>query len=164
MKSTTRTLLASLILAGSAGLAAVPALAQGHGKMADCGGMREGMAARHGERMKERQQKLHDALKLNPEQEKAWAQYQESAPFAAMSDGQRPNKADFEKLTPPERAEKQLEQFKKHEEAFSRHVAALKTFYGQLTPEQKKVFDEQHMQRPQRGPRGGDKPAAPPQR
>ena len=34
------------------------------------------------------------------------------------------------------------------------HVSAMKAFYDQLTPEQKKDFDEHSMQRPNRGDRG----------
>ncbi|MDE2442508.1 MAG: Spy/CpxP family protein refolding chaperone, partial [Betaproteobacteria bacterium] len=65
-----------------------------------------------------------------------------------------PDPTEIAKLTAPERADKMLEIQKQHQEAMSKHVAAMKDFYAQLTPEQKKVFDEQTMMG-KRGQRGG---------
>ena len=162
--NTTKKLVATLIMAAGTSLVALPSFAQpadcmGYGPMAG-----ERMQGMRGDRMKQHQQRLHDALKLNPEQEKAWEKFQASHPFAAG--GQRPNRAEnraeMEKLTAPERAEKMLEWQKKHQESMTQHVAALRAFYDQLTPEQKKVFDEQHMPRGPRGERKpGQAPAAP---
>ena len=59
------------------------------------------------DRMKMHQQRLHDALKLTPQQEGAWSKFQESHPFA--SNAKRPEPIDFSKPTAPERAEKMLE-------------------------------------------------------
>lgn len=114
------------------------------------GGQRAEM---RGQRMQQRQQQLHDALKLNSEQEAAWSKFQASHPFAQMQE-RRNERAEMGKLSPPERAEKMLESQKKHLETMSQHVAALKDFYNQLTPEQKKTFDEYQMQGPRRGARG----------
>ena len=62
-------------------------------------------------------------------------------------------------------AEKMLDAQKQHQEAMSKHVAALKDFYAQLTPEQKKTFDEQTQwgRQGRRGPAGGPPPQAAPQ-
>ncbi len=158
---TTKTLLASLIIAAGTSLVAMPSIAQ----PADCMGYgpmgSERMQGMRADRMKQHQQRLHDALKLNPDQEKAWAKFQESHPFA--KDGQRPSRAELDKLSAPERAEKMLELQKQHQEVMSKHVAAMKEFYGQLTPEQKKVFDQQQMPRGPRGQRGdrGPRPTPP---
>lgn len=143
-------LISSLFLATSASFLSVPAMAMPSG---DCSamGMHEGRGGQmRGEHMKQRQQKLHEALKLNPEQEKAWEKYQES--FRDMKPGERPEHEAMAKLTAPERAEQMLEFSRKHQERMTQHVASLKAFYGTLSAEQKKVFDEQHM-RPQRGER-----------
>lgn len=147
-----RTLIPALIITASASLVAYPSFAQprdcnGFGPM---GGERQQMM--RGDRMQNHQQQLHDALKLKPEQEAAWTKFQSTHPFA--NGMQRPDRSEMAKLTAPERAEKMLEQQKKHQDAMSQHVSAMKTFYDQLTPEQKKVFDEQGMQRPNRGDRG----------
>lgn len=108
------------------------------------------------ERQQMHQQRLHDALKLSASQEGAWKKFQESRPYADP-DQKRPDPAEIAKLTTPERAEKMLDFQKQHQEAMTKHVAALKEFYAQLTPEQKKTFDEQMQfgQRGGRGPRGG---------
>ena len=151
----------------AAGAVAVPAFAHPE----DCFGGNQRMGERGpkgGERMQERmkmrQQQLYDALKLTPAQEKAWEAFQQSHP--AANGVQRPDPAEFAKLPAPERAEKMLENMKQHEAAMGKHVAAMRAFYDQLSPEQKKVFDEQFMQRPQRGmrggPRGNPQPPAPP--
>lgn len=156
-------LMSGLVLAVSAVFLSPMALAAPEG-CAGMGGEGGKHAAKMGERMKERQQKLHEALKLNPEQEKAWSKYQESHPFA--SPGERPDRAVMDKMTAPERADKMLEQSRLHQEAMSKHVSALKTFYDTLTAEQKKTFDEHSMMRPNRGQLAGQSPrdGAAPQR
>ena len=164
MKTTNR-LLSGLFLAISASFLALPAFAQPGG---DCGPMGGPMAGQmggeragqmRGERQQQHHEQLHQALKLNPEQEKAWATYQDS--FKDMKPGQRPGQQDVAKLTAPERAEQMLEFSRKQQERMTQHVAALKTFYATLTPEQQKTFDAQQMQRGQRGQRqpGGKGPA-----
>lgn len=147
-----KTLIPALIFTAGASLVAYPSFAQPR----DCNGWGpmggDQQQAMRGERMKARHQQLHDALKLKPEQEAAWNKFQETHPFA--NGMQRPDRSEFATLSAPARAEKMLEQQKKHQDAMSQHVSAMKTFYDQLTPEQKKVFDEHSMQRPNRGDRG----------
>ncbi len=147
--------IAALVLGASAAVMSAPSFAQRGGCWGD--GPMGGRYAegRFADRMKMHQQRLHDALKLTPQQEAAWAKFQESHPFAGNA--QRPDPADMAKLTAPERAEKMLEWQKQHQDAMGKHVAAMKDFYAQLTPEQKKTFDEQAQFGPRngRGPRGG---------
>jgi Spy/CpxP family protein refolding chaperone len=93
------------------------------------------------ERIEQRQQKLHDALKLNASQETAWKTY-----IAAIKPQQPVGRADrtsFKELNAPQRAEKRLEFSKAHIAHQETRLAALKSFYATLTPEQQKVFDEQ---------------------
>lgn len=154
MKKTT-TLITALLLALGTSLAAAPSFAH----PADCGGPMMGergpapRGERMAERMKQRQQQLHDSLKLSPEQEKAWAKFQESRPFGP--DAQRPDPAEFAKLSAPERAEKMLERMKQHEGTMAQHVSAMKSFYDQLNADQKKTFDAHFMAGGPRGPREG---------
>jgi len=147
--------IAALVLGASAAFLSAPSFAQRGGCWGD--GPMGGRYAegRFADRMKMHQQRLHDALKLTPQQEAAWTKFQESHPFAGNA--QRPEPADMAKLTAPERAEKMLEWQKQHQDAMGKHVAAMKDFYAQLTPEQKKTFDEQAQFGPRngRGPRGG---------
>lgn len=104
----------------------------GHAKMAEK--MKAGMS-RH-------LAQLHDKLKLSAAQEPAWKSFTE-----AIAPGQtpaRPDRAAMEKLTAPERMEKMLEQSKERQTRMEGHLAALKTFYAVLTPEQKKIVDASH--------------------
>lgn len=148
-----RTTLASLLLI--AGLvSALPSLAAGPGNCGPMGGW-EDFHGQRAERMEQHQKKLHDALKLTADQEGAWKTFTASMHGPAKAD--RPDREELSKLTTPERAEKMLDLAKQHQERMAEHVAALKTFYGVLTPEQKKIFDEQHAF--QHGARHGTPPA-----
>ena len=150
-----KTHIAALLLGLTAALATTQTFAYAGGCMG--AGPMGGRPAegRLADRMKMHQQRLHDALKLTAQQEPAWSKFQETHPFAQA--GQRPAPAEFTNLPAPERAEKMLELQKQHQEAMSKHVAALKEFYGQLTPEQKKTFDEFAPQG-RRGSRGAGGP------
>jgi Spy/CpxP family protein refolding chaperone len=151
----TKKMLAALIVATGTATIALPSMARDYG---DCPMGGERGQGRMAERMNQQQQRLHDALKLNPEQEKAWAKYQESRPFGQ---GMRAQQDDLSKLSAPERADKMLELQRQHQEAMTKHVAAMKEFYGQLTPEQKKTFDENSMMHGRHGGKrgGGQGPA-----
>jgi Spy/CpxP family protein refolding chaperone len=98
----------------------------------------------YGERMKERmaqrQAELHDKLKLAPGQEPAW-----NAFISAMTSVQRParpNRAEWEQLSAPDRMERRLEMMKQEEAAMSQRLQATKTFYATLTPDQQKIFND----------------------
>ena len=142
--------LAALAFGACAAVLSAPTFAYRGGCMSD--GPMGGKFAdgRFADRMKQHQQRLHDALKLTPEQETAWTKLQESHPF--MGHAMQSAPVDWAKMTAPERADKMLELQKQHQDAMAKHVAAMKDFYAQLTPEQKKVFDEQTLMG-RRGPR-----------
>lgn len=129
--------------------AAMPASAEA-GNCGPMGGWERFHEQRAG-RMEQHQKRLHDALKLMPDQEAAWRKFTESMHGPAVSE--RANREEWAKLTAPERAEKMLDLAKQRQERMVEHVAALKTFYAVLTPEQKKIFDEQHS-----GPHAGGAP------
>ncbi|CAN5478889.1 hypothetical protein BH11PSE11_BH11PSE11_21590 [soil metagenome] len=97
-----------------------------------------------GERFKEHRAKrlaaLHDKLKLNTNQEADWTTF-----VTAMTPAGKPNHLDraaWEKLTVPERMEKHQAMVKQRDERMAARLAATKTFYAALTPEQQKVFNE----------------------
>jgi Spy/CpxP family protein refolding chaperone len=97
------------------------------------------------ERFAKRQASLHDALKLTPSQETAWAAYQQATKPAAK--GQHGERAAWKALSAPARMEKMIAMSKQHTSMMESRLAALNTFYAVLTPEQKKVFDEQSQGR-----------------
>lgn len=138
-------LITGLLLAS--GLVAGFPVHAGPGNCGPIGGWERFHEQREG-RIQQHQKRLHDALKLTPDQEPAWQKFIGSPQGPARAD--RGSREDWVKMTTPERAEKMLDLAKQRQERMAEHVAALKAFYSTLTPEQKKVFDEQHV-----GPRGG---------
>lgn len=93
----------------------------------------------------ERQAKLHDALKLTPAQEPAWNAFVAAQKGERTDRGQRGDRADWKSLSAPQRMEKMIAMQKERTARMESRLAALNTFYAVLTPEQKKVFDEQAM-------------------
>jgi protein CpxP len=95
------------------------------------------------EKMAKRQAELHDKLKLNASQESAWNLF--TAAITPTGTGKRPDRAEWKNLSAPERMEKQLAMMKEREARMTSRLAATKTFYATLTPEQQKIFNENFM-------------------
>jgi hypothetical protein len=92
---------------------------------------------------------LHQSLKLTAAQEPAWAEWAGKAKAARSEWKERRN--DFEswdKLTAVERLEKMLAKSKERQAKLETQIAATKTFYATLSPEQKTIFDQQWAFRP----------------
>ena len=96
--------------------------------------------AKRAQRMAQRQQQLHDALKLSGAQEQAW-----NAFVASMkpAEHQQRDRAAMANLSAPERMQKMIEFSKQRTARMESRLAALNSFYSTLNPEQKKTFDEQ---------------------
>lgn len=101
------------------------------------------------ERMAHFQARLHDRLKLTAAQEPAWNAYlaalKPQMPAGAARPAPGAGMKEFAALPAPQKMEKMLEMQKKHEAMQEHHLAALKTFYATLTPEQQKTFDHSLM-------------------
>lgn len=147
------TLASPMILALMFGLFSLPAIAA----PLDCGPWGYEYRA---ERMGQFHQKLHDDLKLNPDQELAWKKMVASERPMAWS--KPANAEEWAKLTTPERGAKRLQHLKAEQGLMADHVAALNDFYAVLMPEQKAVFDEFHsrMNHGMRGRTGSRLPKA----
>ncbi|MES2188644.1 MAG: Spy/CpxP family protein refolding chaperone [Pseudomonadota bacterium] len=96
-----------------------------------------------------RQADMKAKLKITPAQEGAWAAY--TAAMQPPAHGARPTpeqRAEFDKLTTPQRIDKMKELHGQRMAAMSaamdKRGEATKTFYAALTPEQQKVFDTEH--------------------
>jgi hypothetical protein len=127
---------AALGLGGAALAAEVPAQApQQHQHLS-----REQRQARIDEFFARREAKLHDALKITPAQEPAF-----NAFVASMKPAPHGDRAQWANLTAPERMQK-------HIAMMQARLDALNTFYSTLTPEQKKLMDQQAMRH-----HGGDR-------
>ena len=159
--NTYRRLAQSLVLAtGLGAFLAAPAFAE-----PNCGvmGGREAHAEHHTKMMEQHHKQLHDALKLTSEQEPGWKKLMDSEQAKPSSSG--PTKPeDWTKLSTPERAEKMLELGKARQEHMTEYVGALKSFYGSLSAEQKKTFEDMHasQERGMRGKSSGRNPGAGP--
>jgi protein CpxP len=126
---------------GGAAFAAQAQTAAPQGRQGYAAG-EEQRVAKWGEYFAKRQATLHDALKLSPAQEPAWAAYQAAIKPAATGMGLRGERAAWAGMPAPERMEKMIALSKQHTAAMESQLVALKTFYAVLTPAQQKVFDE----------------------
>ncbi len=91
--------------------------------------------AMHQKMMARHMQMLHDKLKLQPQQESAWHDFVEAMkPRKPMPPKEGQDSA-------PERMEQMMQQ---QQAEMQQRLDALKIFYGQLTPEQRKVMDNLH--------------------
>lgn len=136
----------SVLMAGLLSSAALVAFAQAD----DMGGhmqhhpmdpaKMEQMHARHLAELKAK-------LKITPEQESAWNTFSSAMkpPTDAMK---RPDMAELDKLSTPERLDKMQALRKQHmaamDSAMEQRDQATKTFYAALNAEQKKIFDNEH--------------------
>lgn len=99
--------------------------------------------AKFKEKVAKRQAELHDKLKLSAAQEPAWKAFIASTTPPARDQAKPAERAKQEKLTAPQRMERQLQHMQQMQAHMGKRLDALKTFYGQLTPEQQAIFDEQ---------------------
>jgi len=115
---------------------------------------REARAARFQERVAKRQAALHDKLKITAAQEPAWAAFTAAVTpqrAAGQFERARVDRTAMAKLSAPERAEKRLDWSKQRLARQESRVAALKTLYATLTPEQQQTFDELGARHGKRG-------------
>jgi protein CpxP len=143
MKTPTKALILGLALLGPLAAYAEPA-APPAPKANDAGPGTGGPWGEHGRRhMQERLDQLHKELKLTPEQEADWKAFSEKLDAAKKERKEaRPDGEDLRKLSAPDRLEKMIEFGKARQAAMEEVLAATKTFYGKLTPEQRKTFDD----------------------
>lgn len=114
------------------------------------------------ERMQERRAKhlaeLKAKLKLTPAQEGAWSTF--AAPMQpAARTAQRPDRAaaraEFEKMTTPQRLDRMQARQSERAARFARRADATRAFYATLGAEQQKTFDAEAMRHASHhGPRG----------
>ena len=109
-------------------------------------------------RMAKHQAALKAKLKITPAQEAAWTTFTASMqPPARMMAGERPmaaQRAEFDKLTTPERIDKmkalRTERMAEMNAQMDKRGDATKAFYAALSSEQQKTFDAEHRKMGQR--------------
>lgn len=106
---------------------------------------KEQKQAKWSERAAARQQKLRETLKLTPSQDAAFASYMAARKPQARAE--RPSRDDWKTMPAPARMEARLAMAKARTGHMEAQLAALKSFYAVLTPEQQKLFDENSSRR-----------------
>lgn len=100
---------------------------------------------------------LKTKLKITAAQEGAWTTFTAAMKPPARGAQQRPDRAELDKLSTPERLDKVRALRTQHmadmQVQMDKRDEATKTFYAVLSPEQKKLFDEEHAR--MGGHRGG---------
>ncbi len=96
----------------------------------------ERMQAHRAKRMAE----LKTKLALSPSQEGAWTNFTGSTQPPAARPA-RPDRAEFAKLTTPQRIERMQAHRAERSAMFARRAEATKTFYAALNADQQKTFD-----------------------
>jgi hypothetical protein len=102
------------------------------------------------ERRAKRMQRLKDTLQIAPAQEGAWTAW--TASMQPPANWKRPDRAEFERLSTPERIDRMRAMRTERNAMADRRAEATKVFYSTLNPIQKRVFD---LETARRGERGG---------
>ena len=154
----------SFVLAGLLATIGASAMAQAPAApAAPAGPQREHMGrhdpAKMQAMMAKHQAELKAKLKITPAQEGAWTAY--TTAMQPPAHGARPTpeqRAEFDKLTTPQRIDKMREMRTQRmtdmNAAMDRRGAATKTLYAALSPEQQKTFDAEHKKHGHRGHHG----------
>ena len=151
--ASTRTPFKSLVLAGLLATLGATAFAADAPPPPPAAGMAQHDPAKMQERMQKRQADLKAQLKITAAQEAAWTTFTTSMQPPAK--GPRPDKADFEKLTTPERIDKMRAMRTTRDAEMDKRADATKAFYAVLSPVQQKVFDAHAMPHMRGGPGDG---------
>lgn len=164
MKLTHKSVLMMALLAGlTAGAWAQPAPGghaghEGDAQMGGMGHMGGDMdPAKMAERHKAHLAQLKTKLKLTAAQEGAWTTFTAAMQPPANRPDMKAQHEEMAKLTTPERLDKMQGMKEQRDAEMKKRTDAIKAFYAQLNPEQKKVFDAEsarHGERDGHGPHG----------
>jgi periplasmic protein CpxP/Spy len=140
----------SLIVAGLLATAGFAAYSQGSGGMMDHDGGHMGRMdpAKMEQMVAKHMADLKTKLKITPAQEGNWTTFTAAMKPAGAMNANRPDRAEMDKLTTPERIDKMqalhTQRMADTNAEMTKRNDATKTFYAALTAEQRKVFDSEH--------------------
>ena len=106
--------------------------------------------AKHAERINKRLADLKQKLQITPNQEAAWTSF--SAALQPSGQRQRPDREAIARMATPDRIDHMRALREQRNAEMDRRAEATKSFYGQLSAEQKKTFDSETARMFQRGP------------
>ena len=101
--------------------------------------------ARMQARIAERQARFKQLLQITPAQDAAWNAF--VASMQPPANWKRPDRAEFERLTTPERIDRMRALRTERMARMDKRGEATKALYAVLSPEQKRVFDERTARR-----------------
>lgn len=111
--------------------------------------------ARMAQRRAKHEAELKAKLKLTPAQEGAWTSFTAAMqPPANMGADRAKMRAEFAKMTTPERIDKMRAMRAERAADMDKRTDAIKTFYAALSPEQQKVFDAATLRMGREGHKG----------
>src|SRR6059058_4985480 len=102
----------------------------------------EQFRAKMQQRMAQKLGELKQKLAITPAQEGAWAAWTAAV---QPTPHQRPDRAEFERLTTPERIDRMRAMRAQRNADMDKRMDATKTFYATLGGEQKKIFDTESL-------------------
>lgn len=94
--------------------------------------------------------RLHDALRLRPDQESAWQSFERASAMDAQEAARQ--QSAFERmrnLKAPERMDLSIQMMRTDLESMQRRSEALKSFYATLSPSQQVAFDRETLREPE---------------
>jgi protein CpxP len=100
-------------------------------------------------RMAKRMARLKETLQIAPAQEGAWTAW--TASMQPPANWKRPDRAEFERLTTPQRIDRMHALRAERMARMDQRAEATKTFYAALNPTQQRVFDLETARHGQRG-------------
>ena len=90
--------------------------------------------------------RLHDALGLRPEQERAWQSFQNAMQAGSQDmEGRRQAYENMDRLHAPERIDLAVQMMRTDLQQLERRADAMKAFYATLSPAQKQMFDRETL-------------------
>jgi hypothetical protein len=94
--------------------------------------------------------RLHDALRIRPDQEQAWQSFQRASTPSEQEDArQRDAYQSMARLRAPQRMDLSIQMMRSDLQDMERRSDALKAFYATLSPDQQATFDRETMRPPQ---------------
>ncbi|VTU17576.1 hypothetical protein H4CHR_00015 [Variovorax sp. PBS-H4] len=115
----------------------------------------ERMQAKRAQRLAELKQKL----RLDASQEGAWNNFTATQQRPRSAATVRMDRAEFAKLTTPQRLERMQARQAERSARFTQRVEATRSFYATLSPEQQKTFDAETIHAGHRGGHGHQGPS-----
>jgi protein CpxP len=92
----------------------------------------------------EKAQELHAILQIRPDQEAAFSAFEASMTPPPRDQRMKHDRAAMMAMTTPQKLDMMQAKMAEHMQRMQQHIAAIKTFYAALSPQQQQAFDALH--------------------